>query len=53
MDACIKQIRLFHQNLVTAKFRELLRQKSLFDIRGVGRKENGHSNFLSWFLGTN
>lgn len=33
--------------------REKLRQKSILDIWGVGLRENGHSNFLAWFLTPN
>lgn len=40
----------FHQSPTTEKLRERLRQKSLLDIWGVGRRENGHSNFLAWLL---
>ncbi len=50
MDAVIQQIRQFHQSPTTAKLREQLRQKPLLDIWGVGRRENGHSNFLAWLL---
>ena len=50
MDAVIQQIRQFHQSPTTAKLRERLRQKPLLDIWGVGRRENGHSNFLAWLL---
>ena len=50
MDTIIQQISLFHQSPTTVKLRELLRQKSILDIWGVGRRENGHSNFLAWLL---
>lgn len=50
MDKIIQQMRQFHQSPTTEKLRELLRQRSLLDIWGVGRKENGHSNFLAWLL---
>lgn len=50
MDTIIQQIRQFHQSPTTAKLRERLRQKSILDIWGVGLRENGHSNFLAWFL---
>lgn len=50
MDSIIRQIRQFHQSPATAKLRESLRQRSLLDIWGVGRRENGHSNFLAWLL---
>lgn len=53
MDTIIQQIRQFHQRPTTAKLRERLRQKSILDIWGVGKKENGHSNFLAWFLTPN
>ena len=50
MDFIIQQIRQFHQSPTTAKLRDCLRQKTLLDIWGVGRRENGHSNFLAWFF---
>ena len=43
-------MRQFHQSATTTKLRERLRQKSILDIWGVGKKENGHSNFLAWLL---
>lgn len=53
MDSIIRQIQQFHQSPTTAKLRERLRQKSILDIWGVGLRENGHSNFLAWFLTPN
>lgn len=50
MDSIIQQIRHFHQSPTTAKLRDQLRQKTILDIWGVGRRENGHSNFLAWIL---
>lgn len=50
MDAIIQQMRHFHQSLTTAALRERISRKSLLDIWGVGRRENGHSNFLAWLL---
>lgn len=50
MNGLIKQIRQFHQSATTVKLSERLRQKSILDIWGVGKKENGHSNFLAWIL---
>lgn len=50
MDSIVQQMRQFHQSSTTAKLREQMRQKTLLDIWGVGRRENGHSNFLAWLL---
>ena len=50
MDTIIQQMRQFHQSPTTAALRELISRKSLLDIWGVGRRENGHSNFLAWLL---
>ncbi len=50
MDTVIQQIRQFHQSPTTEKLRERLKQRPLLDIWGVGKLENGHSNFLSWLL---
>lgn len=50
MNGLIKQIRQFHQSATTVKLSERLQQKSILDIWGVGLRENGHSNFLAWFL---
>ena len=50
MDTIIQQMRHFHQSPTTAALRERISRKSLLDIWGVGRRENGHSNFLAWLL---
>lgn len=50
MDTIIQQMRQFHQSPTTAALRERISRKSLLDIWGVGRRENGHSNFLAWLL---
>lgn len=50
MDTIIQQMRQFHQSPTTAALRERISRKTLLDIWGVGRRENGHSNFLAWLL---